>query len=102
MSTYLKRWFEVMTADSADMAGGLLEGRTLEAVVLSGELSAEQSRSIEQRARHRNPDVITVRTVTDLADSDAALADGEKPLEKPFELAHLARLLGVPEAEIPR
>jgi DNA-binding response OmpR family regulator len=102
MSTYLKRWFEVTTADSADMAGGLLEGKALEAIVVTGELPEDQFRSIEQRARHRNPDVITVRTVTDLADSDAALADGEKPLEKPFELAQLARLLGVSDAEIPR
>ena len=101
MSTYLKRWFEVMTAASFDEAGGLLEASTLEALVVTDGLPADQSRSIGQRARHRNPDVITVRTVTELPASDARLANGEKLLEKPFELARLARLLGVPEAEIP-
>lgn len=101
MSTYLKRWFKVMTADSFDEAGGLLEASTLEALVVTDGLPADQSRSIGQRARHRNPDVITVRTVTELPTSDARLANGEKLLEKPFELARLARLLGVPEAEIP-
>jgi DNA-binding response OmpR family regulator len=102
MSTYLKRWFDVTTAESAEAANPLLGPSALAALILADELPGERCRSIEHLARQRNPALITVHTVTGVARGAAHPSDeGRTWLEKPFELACLARLLGVPDAEIP-
>jgi hypothetical protein len=101
MSTYLKRWFEVVALDSVEAADQLHSAGSVAALIIADELPAEQSRFVEQQARRRNPDLITVHTVTEVAREAASPDEAERRLEKPFELASLARLLGVPEAEIP-
>jgi DNA-binding response OmpR family regulator len=102
ISTYLKRWFEVLAAESAEAANPLLGPSTLAALILADELPGERCRSIEHLARQRNPALITVHTVTGVTRTEAHPRDeGGTWLEKPFELARLARLLGVPDAEIP-
>ena len=68
---------------------------------MSEELPSTALTSIEERANGSNARVAVVRMV---ADSSMPRRPGPHLgyLEKPFELAELARLLGIPEREKPR
>jgi DNA-binding NtrC family response regulator len=100
LRTYLRRWFMVDGTGSVASAQRVLETHPVDALVISEELSSAGLAYVEQCDRSLNPRVVIVRTI----------ADPSKPrrpgthvdcLEKPFELARLARLLGVPEGELP-
>ena len=98
MRIYLQRWFEVSATDSANAARQFLAERAVGALVVSDETTQEAADLLEQHAHRRNPDVITIRTVTD----SQGVADGSHAvrLEKPFDLSRLADLLGVSAADI--
>lgn len=98
MSTYLRRWFDVTAVESAEQASGFLGSQRLAAMVFSDAVPLEQARQMERRARAANPAIVIVCTVTGAATSVGA---GCARIEKPFELASLARLLGAPTGRQP-
>jgi hypothetical protein len=102
MATYLERWFDVTSVDCERAPDSLPDLDPLAALVLSDEFACERASTLEEQARRRNPDLIAVRTGTEVAGGVPGTRAEAVRLEKPFELAQLARLLGVPEAEIPR
>jgi DNA-binding response OmpR family regulator len=99
ITTYLERWFVIDAADCPNAAEKLALKNDYAAIVLADQLPASSVSAIRQAARDQNPAVTTVRTVTAAAEPGPAEAETVQ-LEKPFELAALARLLGVPEPEI--
>ena len=100
LKTYLGKWFSVDSTNSITQARQILDTRPVDALVVSDEWPPAALASLEQRAHSFNARVAIVRTVTDFRK-----ACGTGPclgcLEKPFELAHLARLLGIAESELP-
>lgn len=95
---FLERWFAVSAVDSLEEATALLERGDVTALVVSDDLPGGQIDAIEERARRRNPQLLTVRTVDGVAAKRPS--GGCVRLEKPFQLRDLARLLGVPEREL--
>jgi DNA-binding NtrC family response regulator len=98
LKTFLQRWFEVETAASAENAQRALAENRFDALIVADDLPAGIAAAIENTGCRSNPDLAIVRTVT--GDSETT-AGPTLRLEKPFELAKLARLLGVPAHEIP-
>jgi DNA-binding NtrC family response regulator len=92
--TYLSRWFNVFPVESREDADRLLDVERIDAVVVSDELAAHGAGAVEQHAVQRNPSVRVVHVVMSLRGEDAVV-DPCNRIEKPFELAKLARLLGV-------
>ena len=101
LKTYLEKWFRVDITDSIARAQKVLDTRAVDALVVSEELSPADLAALERRAHRSNARVGIVRTVTD---SSKPCRPGQHQgcLEKPFALARLARLLGIPEDELPR
>ncbi|MBI4717967.1 MAG: hypothetical protein HY763_09205 [Planctomycetes bacterium] len=88
--TYLRRWFEVFAVDSDAAAQRVLDEQSVDAVVVSDQLSDKDVEEIEAHARSRNTGTRVVRTVI-------SRREGVTPwIEKPFDLAELAVLLGIP------
>lgn len=96
---YLQRWFHVDCSDSAGAAADLLQNQSLSGLVLSEDLPDLASEALEQRARRLNPRVTVIRL--DSNPVPAARRAASTRLEKPFDLAELARRLGIPDAELP-
>ena len=92
--TYLGRWFEVQSAETKLAAERILDQHRIDAVVVSDELSEPTMEEIEAHARSRNSAMRVVRTVT-TERLDQPLPNDTCCIEKPFDLARLARLLGV-------
>ena len=92
--TYLTRWFAVYSAAAESTAHRVLDSDTMDAVVISDDLQRPEVEQIESHALARNPSVQLVRTVTESPAEPTA--DGQTShLEKPFQLAKLAELLGI-------
>ena len=94
---YLGKWFDVETVGDAEAALRTLAERRVEVLIVAEELSvgvlAEQIRQEGERMQ-------VIRTVTDPA--RCGRLEVEEPyLEKPFELARLATMLGIPSDELP-
>ncbi len=93
---YLSRWFAVSSVASPSDGEAQLGSDTPDALIVSDDLPEGFPISLEKTARQANPQAIIVHTTTETArrvrNSDALR------IEKPFDLAQLARLLGV-EAE---
>lgn len=98
MRTYLQRWFDVATTDSARAAIRLLGEYGVRALIISDEMSEEAAEGLETLARQQDGRVTVVRTVTGVSDASSTKTPAVR-LEKPFELASLAQLLGVPAQE---
>ena len=100
LKTYLEKWFAVDVTGSAGSAERILETRAVDVLIVSDELPSSFLAALEERAHSFNAHVAIIRTIT-----DARCACRPGPhlscLEKPFELARLAGLLGVPAEEIP-
>jgi len=95
--TYLTRWFAVYSAAAESTAHRVLDSDIMDAVVISDDLKQPGVEEIESHALDRNPAVQLVRMVT--ARPPAPPADGRTShLEKPFQLARLAELLGIQDA----
>ncbi len=90
---YLSRWFAVSSVANPSEAEIELGAELPAAVIVSDDLPDGVSVSLETAARQANPQAIVVHTTTESArrvrNSDALR------IEKPFDLAQLARLLGV-------
>ncbi|MGE0480225.1 MAG: hypothetical protein AB7Q17_07110 [Phycisphaerae bacterium] len=130
MMAYLERWFDVLLTDTVDAAHQLLDRDIVSALIVSDELPDDGARQLEVHARRANPAMRIVRTGTGVDElpppptAARATAHGRvaKPeaaagprvrrtggtpprptnhIEKPFALAELAVLLGVPARELP-
>lgn len=99
ITTYLQRWFIVEAADSSAAAQRLVRRGSFSALVLSEQLADEQVLALQRGAAERNPQVTTVRMITGASEVGTSGSETVQ-LEKPFELASLAQLLGIPEQEI--
>ncbi len=98
ISTYLRRWFEVEVAESGAAGAQLAAREAFAALIVSDQLPDEDSAKVQRIAGQRNPELAIVRTVTGTCEVDAGTRTLQ--VEKPFNLASLARLLGVPEDEL--
>jgi DNA-binding NtrC family response regulator len=101
LRTYLSRWFSVDSTKSIASAQQVLEAHPVDVLVVSEEFSPTGLTYLERCARSLDPQVTVVRMV---ADPSKPRRRGQHAgvLEKPFELVQLARLLGIPECELPR
>ena len=101
LATYLSKWFDVFPTDSPEAADRILHDHAIDAMVVSDQLSPDSVSELETRARSCNASARLVRTVTSLVpggmDSNQA-----QLIEKPFELAKLASLLGVDARHSPK
>lgn len=97
--TYLGRWFRVLSADSAESVERMLEEYAVDGIVVSDNLPRETCEIVTRAVRARNTSARVVRTVTTIP-SNGGNGDGTVYLEKPFELATLARLMGASEARV--
>lgn len=97
---YLGRWFTVHSTNSAANALQVLLTHPVDILVVSDELPTAALATLEQHAHSFNAHVSVVRLVTD-SGARQRCAPCLGCLEKPFELAALARLLGIPEDELP-
>ncbi len=92
--TYLGQWFEVLSAETKPAADRILDEHKVDAVVVSDELSDSTMQALEAHARSRNAATRVIRTVT-TERAWPTLPKETRCIEKPFELAKLAELLGV-------
>ena len=97
--TYLARWFVVDAVDSRAAADQIIDDRSVDAVVVSDDLSDDAIESIEARVRSRNPSARVICTVANpLRGKELGL--GTERVEKPFELAKLATMLGAEDTPV--
>ena len=96
ITTYLEPWFVIETVDSSEAARRLAAEHSFAALILSGPLPSQEVAAVHQIARKRNPAVRTIHTVAETCESTTSDSHTVQ-LEKPFDLADLARLLGVSE-----
>ena len=96
LATYLSKWFDVFPTDTGESAGRILEDHRIDALVVSDQLPADLLDDLESHARSCNAAMRVVRTVTSL-NRNTVTDQGTFCIEKPFELAKLANLLGVDE-----
>ena len=94
LAKYLSKWFEVFPVDSVAPADRVLDQQPIDAVVVSDQLPDRRAQSIENHARSRNAATCVIHTVT------TRVVGSAKCIEKPFELARLATLLGVNDCEV--
>ena len=99
ITTYLRRWFEVEVVRPGGAAVRLAAEGPFAAVVLSEELPDREAAAIQEHASRRNATVTMVRMVTGAAEPDT-VAPHAMLIEKPFDLARLAHLLGISEQDI--
>ena len=90
--TYFSKWFNVFAVAAIDAAEEILDGESINAVIVSDVLDATEVERMEQKAFDCNHAVRIVRVVTSLR-SAAKDPYATGTLEKPFELAALADLL---------
>lgn len=100
LRTYLSKWFSIHSTGSLDSARRVLETHAVDVLVVADELPAAAVALLEQCAHNFNARVRIVRTVADL-DRPRETGPSRDYIEKPFQLADLARLLGIPDHEIP-
>lgn len=100
LKTYLGRWFSVDATDSTANAQEILEAGLVDALIVSEGLPPTALVSLEQRAHSLNVRIAIARIATD---SSRPCRPGLQLacLDKPFELAQVARLLGIYENEPP-
>lgn len=93
LSTYLNRWFKVITATTVVEASEVVGGTSVAALVVSDSVTDDEAQVLIDRAKKLNAGVRMVRTLT-LAPLIEP-PNGSRWVEKPFELAEVARALGV-------
>ncbi len=94
MQQYLQDLATVIAADSVESAHELLDVGPVDAVAIADDLPAHGADEIESHARTCNPNVRAVRMVTQPC-SATPQSSNVTTLEKPFELARLAEVLGI-------
>lgn len=94
LATYLSKWFDVFPVDSCEGAQSILDDHAVDGAVFSDEFPSKTVQNLAEQVQLRNPNATIVHTVTNLQDGlprNRAIHH----IEKPFELADLAALLGV-------
>ncbi|MCH7994550.1 MAG: hypothetical protein IIB57_08905 [Planctomycetes bacterium] len=94
LATYLSKWFDVFPTDSREAALRILDDHRVDGAVISDQLAPGSAPAITTRLGLRDPNVTVVYTVTHAE----TIAAGDRvilQIEKPFQLADLASLLGV-------
>lgn len=99
MRMYLQPWFEVCSAASVAEAAAELAARPFAALIVWDEFPDRAAERLIAAATKVNPDVLIVRTATGVNRNGAS--PRIRLLEKPFQLEELARILGIPPAELP-
>ncbi len=100
LKTYLQKWFSVRVAPSIAQATRLVNRQRFDALVIFAEPTPAAADELERRARRRNPDLAVVRMVIAPGGANRhSVRSGW--IEKPFQLARVARLLGVPQEQLP-
>ena len=94
LATYLSKWFDVFPTDSREAALRILDDHRVDGAVISDQLAPGSAPAITARLQLRNPTATIVYTVTN-AETSAAVDRVSHQIEKPFQLADLAALLGV-------
>ena len=99
LGKYLSRWFVVHCVESRAAADQVLEDHPIDSVIVSYHRDRRLAEDVEQIARARNQAVRVIRTVTQ-ASEDRPDAPDTLYVEKPFELAELAGMLGVTDVPV--
>lgn len=94
LGKYLSRWFVVHFVESRAAADQVLEDHPVCAVIVSYHRDHRLAEDVETVARSRNQSIRVIRTVTQASEDRPDLPD-TLYVEKPFELADLASMLGV-------
>ena len=94
LATYLSKWFDVHPTDSPEAALRILDDYRVDGAVISDQLAPGSAPAIAARLGLRNPSATIVYTVTS-AETSVAEDRVSLQIEKPFQLADLAALLGV-------
>ncbi len=94
VATYLQHWFTVDSTNCAVEAQKLLRDHVVAAVIVSDQLPGQTADSLIRLAQSRNPQVRSVLLATGTGEPHGSTLCSTR-IEKPFELAALARLLGV-------
>lgn len=97
LSKYLGAWFEVLAFDAPSAALSLLANLPVDALIISDALTPTDREQILAEARERNQEVFPIWTVTTF-DPQSPVPQGVACLEKPFQLAQLAKMLHVKQA----
>lgn len=92
---YLRDAAEVASADGVPAAHNLLDHDRYDVIIVADDLPQDGADQVEQHARSRNPGIAAVRTLTRPSDEAEQAGSLAILLEKPFELASLARVLGL-------
>jgi DNA-binding response OmpR family regulator len=96
LATYLQRWFEVLASESGVAADDVLMRESVDALVLSADLSDSDASTLAAHARRINPNVTIICTFSGPEIREGMGREGRALcLEKPFDLSILARYLGV-------
>ncbi len=101
LKMYLSKWFDVYATGSIVDAQHVLENHAVDVLIVSEELPPTALASLETHAHNFNACVEVIRTVADPSKPRKCIPHVTY-LEKPFELAHLAQMLGVPPEQLPR
>lgn len=91
---YLRRWFQILVADTEADAERLMNEHAISAVVVSGDLPNSSIQRIEAQALSGNPEILLIRTVTQPGDMPQPSLK-EHRIEKPFALSEMAEILGI-------
>lgn len=94
LATYLSKWFDVFPTDSRVTALRILDDHRVDGAVISDQLAPGSAPAITSRLQLRNPSATIVYTVIS-AETSAVEDRVRLQIEKPFQLADLAALLGV-------
>ena len=94
LATYLSKWFDVSPTDCRVAALRVLDSRRVDGAVISDQLAPGSANAITARLRLRHANATIIYTVTN-AETNAGEDRDSLHIEKPFQLADLAALLGV-------
>ena len=97
LTTYFAKWFQVFPTEARPAADRILNGHSIDALVLSDDLADQEADELEVAVRSQNSAARVIRTVS----RPSRATGGDQAtihIEKPFELARLASLLGIEDA----
>lgn len=100
LAEYLRRWFTVETTHCSVEAEKLLRDHAVAALIVSDQLPGKTAETLAGLAQQASPPARVILMATADADTPGA-AWWHARVEKPFDLPHVACLLGVADAETP-
>lgn len=94
LATFLSKWFDVFPTDSGKAALRILDDHGFDGAIISDQLAPADVPALTAQLQLRSPHATVVYTVTNAA-TGATENRVSLRIEKPFQLADLASLLGV-------